>query len=265
MEPTECMLLENRVAIVTGGASGIGRGIARRLGQAGVNTVVTDIQRDPKRGENYEKTETIPTDRLIVQEYDIESLFVETDVTDEDDVQSLVETTIDEFGCLDILVNNAGIIIPGTSQEISAQEWQQVIDVNLTGYFLTAKHAIPHLNQSDHGRIINVSSINAYFGGSGPSYTATKAGIVNLTRDLATEVADSGTTANAVLPGVVKTAIQDLNDEETMEREKENTLLPRIGEPEDVAEAVRFFASEEAEWITGSELVVDGGYLATRR
>lgn len=259
------MSLEGRVAIVTGAASGIGRGIARRLGRAGANVVVADVQREPKRGEYYETTETVPTDRLLVEEHDVESRFVETDVGAESEVRSLVETTVDTFGQLDILVNNAGIVVPGTSQEISVQDWQQVVDVNLTGYFLTAKYAIPHLERSDQGRIINVSSINAHFGGSGPSYAATKAGIVNLTRDLATEVADAGTTVNAVLPGVVKTALQDLNDEETMEREKEKTLLPRVGEPEDVAEAVRFFASEEAEWITGADLVVDGGYLAGGR
>lgn len=259
------MSLEGRVAIVTGGASGIGRGIARRLGRAGANVAVADVRRKPKQGDHYDTDVTVPTDRMLADEYGVESMYVETDVAVESDVRSLVDETVDSLGQLDILVNNAGILVPGTSQEISVEDWQQVVDVNLTGYFSTAKYAIPHLAESDQGRIVNVSSINAHFGGSGPSYAATKAGIINLTRDLATEVADDGVTVNAVLPGVIKTPMQDLNDEETIEREAEKTLMPRVGEPEDVAEAVHFFASEGAEWITGSDLVVDGGYLAGGR
>lgn len=259
------MSLEGRVAIVTGGASGIGRGIARRFGRAGADVVVADVQREPKQGEHYDTDLTAPTDRMLTDEYDVESVYVETDVAVEADARSLVDETVDTFGQLDVLVNNAGILIPRTSQEISLEDWQRVLDVNLTGYFTTSKYAIPHLTDSDQGRIVNVSSINAHFGGSGPSYAATKAAIVNLTRDLATEVAADGVTVNAVLPGVIKTPMQDLNDEETIEREAEKTLMPRVGEPEDVAEAVRFFASLEAEWITGTELVVDGGYLAGGR
>lgn len=257
------MSLEGRVAIVTGGASGIGRGIACQLARAGANVVVADLQREPKRGDHYDTNVTVPTDRMLVDEYGVESIFVETDVAVEADARSLVDAAVDTFDQLDVLVNNAGILIPGTSQEVSVEDWQRVVDVNLTGYFTTAKYAIPHLEDSDQGRIVNVSSINANFGGSGPSYAATKAGIVNLTRDLTTEVADAGVTVNAVLPGVIKTPMQDLNDEEALEREAEDTPMPRVGEPEDVASAVRFFASEEAEWITGAELVVDGGYLAS--
>jgi NAD(P)-dependent dehydrogenase (short-subunit alcohol dehydrogenase family) len=161
-----------------------------------------------------------------------------------------------------VLVNNAGIIIPGPSQAVSADEWQRVIDVNLSGYFLTAKHAIPHIVDSPHGRIVNISSVNARFGGAGPAYAASKAAIVNLTRDLAEEVAEAGVTVNVVLPGVIGTPMQDINDEETRERQADATPLPRIGRPEDVGNAVAFFVSDEAGWVTGTDLVVDGGYLA---
>lgn len=256
------MAQDNRVAIITGGSSGIGRGIATGLAADGVRTVIADVQREPKRGDHYHTDVTVPTDERIESQFGMPSHFVETDVSDEADVQTLIEGTIDEFGRLDILVNNAGILIPGTTQEISKDEWDRVLGVNLTGCFLTAKYGIPHLTDSEQGRIVNVSSINANFGGAGGSYAATKAGIVNLTRDLAVELAPHGVTVNAVLPGVIKTAMQDLNDEETRDRQRQKTPLPRLGEPSDLANAVRFFVSEEAEWITGADLLVDGGYLA---
>ena len=256
------MAADSRVAVVTGGSSGIGRGIAKRLAEDGLDVVVADVRREPKRGEHYDTDVTTPTDTLLREEHGVESRYVETDVADEGDVEAMVEGTVDAFGRLDVAVNNAGILIPGTVREVSGEDWQRVVDVNLTGTFLVAKHAAPHLVASDAGRIVNVSSVNARFGGSGPAYSATKAGIVNLTRDLATALAPDGVTANAVLPGVIKTPMQDLNDEETMRRQAEKTPLPRIGEPRDVANAVAFLASEEAEWITGAELPVDGGYLA---
>lgn len=258
----EVMTLNDRVAIVTGAGSGIGRGIAKRLAEEGVDIVVADVHREPKQGDLYDTDVTIPTDELIRDEFGVESIFVRTDVSKETDIEQLVDRTVEEYGGIDILINNAGILIPGTSQEVTSEEWQTVIDVNLTAYFLTAKHAIPHLRDSDHGRIVNISSVNARFGGSGPAYASTKAAIVNLTRDLAHELADAGVTVNSVLPGVIKTPMQDLNSEETMERQAANTPLPRLGTPRDVGNTVAFFTSDEAEWITGAQLVVDGGYLS---
>jgi NAD(P)-dependent dehydrogenase (short-subunit alcohol dehydrogenase family) len=256
------MTLEGRTAVVTGGASGIGRGIADRLAAAGANVAVADVRRDPKQGTHYQTDATVPTDEMVAAEHGVESTYVQTDVSREDDVAELVAATMDRFGRLDILVNNAGILIPGDSQEISVEDWRAVVDVNLTGAFMTAKYALPYLHESPQGRIVNVSSVNAYFGGAGPPYAATKAALPNLARDLAVEAAASDTTVNTVLPGVIGTPMQDLNDEETLERQAESTLLSRVGTPADVAGAVRFLCSDEAEWITGAELVVDGGYLA---
>ena len=253
---------ENRIAIVTGASSGIGRGIALRLAEAGLSVVVADLQRSPKQGKHYDTDVVKPTDELIREEFDGESLFVETDVTTEQAVRDTIDSTVNEFDHLDVLINNAGILIPGDTQELSRKDWQQQLDVNLSAYFLMAKYAIPHITKSTSGRIVNISSVNAHFGGAGPAYAATKAGIVNLTRDLATEVAEDSVTVNAVLPGVIKTPMQDLNDAETMKRQANNTPLTRLGEPRDIANAVQFFVSEEAEWITGSQLLVDGGYLA---
>lgn len=256
------MATGNRVAVVTGGSSGIGRGIAKRLAADDIDVIVADVRRAPKQGDHYDTDVTTPTDELLEDEYGVAATYVETDTGEEEDVRELVDQSVDRFGRLDVLVNNAGIIVPGTSQAVSADEWQRVIDVNLSGYFLTAKHAIPHIVDSPHGRIVNISSVNARFGGAGPAYAASKAAIVNLTRDLADEVAAAGVTVNAVLPGVIGTPMQDLNDEETRERQADATPLPRIGRPEDVGNAVAFFVSDEAEWVTGTDLVVDGGYLA---
>lgn len=250
------------VAIVTGASSGIGRGIATRLARDGYAIAVADRQREPKQGRHYDTDVTVPTAELVEAEYGRTASFVRTDLAEEADIEELVDRTIDEYGRLDVVINNAGILIPGSTQELSLADWRQVLDVNLTSYFLTSKHAIPHLATSDRGRIVNISSINAYFGGAGPAYASTKAAIVNLTRDLAQEVASEAITVNAVLPGVIKTPMQDLNDEETMQRQANVTALPRIGEPVDVAAAVSFFVSEDAEWITGAQLLVDGGYLA---
>jgi NAD(P)-dependent dehydrogenase (short-subunit alcohol dehydrogenase family) len=261
--PPTIAACEEKIAIVTGGSSGIGRGIAIRLAKDGMTVINADRQRSPKQGIHFNTTWDEPTDELIEDEFDGDGRYIETDISQEADVERLIEETVETYDRLDVLVNNAGILIPGSSQEVTLEEWQQVIDVNLTSQFLLAKHAIPHLVESSQGRIVNVSSVNAYFGGAGPPYASTKAAIVNLTRDLAQEVAAEGVTVNTVLPGVIKTPMQDLNDEETIERQTERTLLPRLGTPRDVAAAVAFFASEEAEWITGAQLLVDGGYLAS--
>lgn len=256
------MSLDNRVALVTGASSGIGRGIANRLAESGADIVVADVQRDPKQGRHYDTEVTTPTDEMVESDHGVAARYVETDVGVEADVEAAVDVAIEAFGRLDIVVNNAGILIPGTTAEVSFADFQRVVNVNLSGTFLTAKYGGDHLRASDQGRIVNISSINAYFGGAGPAYAATKAAIVNLTRDLAVEFAEDEVTVNAVLPGVIKTPMQDLNDEETMRRQAENTALPRIGTPRDIGNAVRFFASADAEWVTGAHLLVDGGYLA---
>lgn len=258
------MPLKGRTAIVTGGASGIGRGIADKLAGAGANVIVADVCREPKRGMYYETDLNQPTDELLESTHEIESHYVKTDVSVKSEIIDLMASTMNRFNRLDILINNAGIQIPGKSQDITVEEFYEVLGVNLTGPFLTAKYALPYLNESSAGRIVNVSSVNAYFGGGGAPYAASKAALVNLTRELALEAADAGTTVNAVLPGVVKTSMQDLNDESTQLREEEKTPLGRLGEPEDVGNAVRFFCSDGASWITGAELLVDGGYSAGR-
>lgn len=258
------MSLADRVAVVTGGSSGIGRGIARRLAADGATIVNADVRREPRRGEHFETDTSVPTDELVADEYGVDARFVETDTADPEDAERTIEDTIAAFNRVDILVNNAGIIVEGSTRDVDVEAYHRAIDVNLNGYVHMAKYAIPHLVASPAGRIVNISSVNAYYGGGGPAYAAPKAAIVNLTRDLAVEVAEAGVTANAVLPGVVKTALQDVGGDDAIERRRGMTPLPRLGEPEDVGNAVAFLASDDAEWITGAELLVDGGYMAGR-
>lgn len=135
---------------------------------------------------------------------------------------------------------------------------QRVSDVNLSSHFLTAKYAIPQLKQSDHGRIINISSINTRYGGGGPAYAASKAGVVNLTQNLAKEVAPAGVTANGILPGAIKTAQQDVNDDATLQGERERTLHPRLAEPQDIANMVQSIASKRRGSLELKSLLMGG-------
>jgi NAD(P)-dependent dehydrogenase (short-subunit alcohol dehydrogenase family) len=255
------MRLQDRVAIVTGASSGIGRAIGLLFASEGARVVVADLREEPRRGKFHEQDTVTPTVAEI-EKLGGQGLFVPTDVADEAAVKSLIERTVAQLGGLDILVNNAGIHIPGTSQELSVADWDRVVGVNLRGVFLTTRFAIPHLIRSRCGRIVNVASVHAFAGGAGPAYAPAKAAVVNLTRDTAVEVAAHGVTVNAICPGYIETAIQDYLTEEMIAECRRRTPLPRLGRPRDVAEAALFFASDAAEWITGTARRVDGGWRA---
>ena len=255
------MLLENRIAIVTGGSSGIGRGICLEFAREGARVAVADIQEQPKRGKYHERDVVAST----VEEIDNlggTAIFVQVDMAEETGVEALVERTVKEFGGLDIVVNNAGIYIPGDSQDLSLDDWDRGVGLNLRAVFATTKLTIPHLRRSAAGRIINIASVHATRGGGGPAYAPAKAGLVNLTRDTAVEVAADGVTANAICPGYIETAIQDYLTPEQIETVRQRTPLPRFGAPKDIGRACVFLASDDASWITGVSLPVDGGWLA---
>lgn len=254
---------EGRTVIVTGGASGIGRGVARRFGEEGADVVVADIREEPKQGEFFETDVERPTARMVREDTEGDATYVETDVSDPEAVQAMVEAAVDEYGRLDVLVNNAGFYVPGDSQEITPEEWDQVIGVDLDGTFYCAKYAIPHLRETK-GHLINVGSVHSSEGGAGPPYTSAKGAIPNLTRDLAVELGDDDVNVNAICPGFIETAIQDYHTEESMQEELDHTLLPRAGTPEDVGDAAVFLASEEASFVHGQSLYVDGGWTAHR-
>lgn len=252
---------EGRAVIVTGGASGIGRGIALEFGQAGANVVVADVDHEPKQGELYETDVTTPTHERVRDDYDGDATYVQTDVSDPDSVESMIEATVDEYDGIDVLVNNAGIYVPGTSQDITVEEWNEVIGVDLDGAFYCSKFAIPHLTERN-GSILNVGSVNSQEGGAGPPYASAKAALVNLTRDLAVELGEDEVNVNAICPGFIETAIQDYQTEESLAEQLGHTLLPRAGTPEDVGHLAVFLASDEASFIHGEEIYIDGGWTA---
>ena len=246
------MRLKGKVAVVTGAARGIGRAIALRCGQEGANVVVVDLRQD-------EGSETVRS----IQSGGGQAALVGTDVSDQDQVQSMVSTVVDQWGTIDILVNNAGICPFEDFLEMSESLWDQVLNVNLKGYFLCSQAvAKVMVEQGVKGRIIAVSSISSEFGGSAQAhYCASKAGINLLVKSMAISLGPYGITCNAVLPGTVETDInrEALADPEIRDYWSKRAPLCRLGQPEDIAGPVLFFASDDSAWCTGAMLVVDGG------
>ena len=255
------MVLKDRICIVTGGSSGIGRGIALEFAREGARVAVLDKQEAPVRGKYHETDVTTPTISEI-EKLGAQAIFRQTDVADASQVADAIQQTVQHFGGLDILVNNAGIHIPGGSQDISIADWDQVVGVNLRGVFVATKLAIPHLKKSKFGRIIQIASVHAYGGGAGPAYAPAKAAVVNMVQDTALEVGQDSITVNAICPGYIETAIQDYLTPDQIEAALEKTALPRFGLPRDIGRACVFLASDDAEWITGASLLVDGGFAA---
>lgn len=241
--------LTGKVAIVTGGSRGIGFATAKIFVENGAKVVIT--AKDPKRIE-------AAIDKLS------NTIGITADIKNENDVKKVIKQTIDKFGKLDILVNNAGIF-PRIKQlhEIDESEWNEVLDVNLTGQFRFTKAAIPYL-QKTSGSIINISSdagLKAYQGFNADAYSAAKAGLIILTKCWALEYAKDRIRVNCICPGVVDTDMTKpfLKTEKDMEFMNNEHPIGRIGKPEDVAKAVLYFASDDASWTTGAILTVDGG------
>jgi L-rhamnose 1-dehydrogenase len=246
------MRLENKVAIVTGSTRGIGRSIAVRFGQEGARVAV--VGRNDEKG-----NETL----RLVEATGSPAIFVPTDVSDSAQVQELVGTVVGRWGRIDILVNNAAICPFEGFLEMSEALWEEVLDVNLKGYFLCSQAvARVMVEQGIKGRIIAVSSISSEFGGSQQAhYCASKAGINLLIKSMAISLGPYGITCNAVLPGTVETDInrEALSDPEARAYWVERGPIGGLGQPDDIAGPVLFFASDDSAWCTGSMLVVDGG------
>ena len=246
------MRLKDKVAIVTGATRGIGRAIAVRFGQEGARVAV--VGRDREKG-----SETVN----LIEAAGGQAAFLPADVSDSTLVQAMVDAVVDRWGRIDILVNNAAICPFEDFLEMSEALWDQVLDVNLKGYFLCSQAvARVMVELGIKGRIIAVSSISAEFGGSQQAhYCASKAGINRLVKSMAISLGPHGITCNAVLPGTVET---DINREALSDPEVRGYWLNRgpiggLGQPEDIAGPVLFFASDDSAWCTGSMLVVDGG------
>jgi L-rhamnose 1-dehydrogenase len=246
------MRLKGKVAIVTGAARGIGRAIALRLAQEGAGVAVVDLREEEGR-------ETV---RLIAGAGG-SAMFVRTDVSDPRQVQAMVDAVLKQWSTIDILVNDAGICPFKGFLEMEESLWDQVLDVNLKGYFLCSQAvARVMVEQGVKGRIIAVSSISSEFGGSSQAhYCASKAGINLLVKSMAISLGPYGITCNAVLPGTIETDINRdaLADPEVRDYWSGRTPLGRVGRPEDVTGPVLFFAGDDSGWCTGSLLVVDGG------
>jgi len=245
--------LKDKVAIVTGASRGIGRAISDRLAEAGAKVVLADLD--------------ISSVRSIVSEKEAQSketLAQEVDVTDRQSVKNLVETTLRNFGQLDILVNNAGIMFRTRVLNISPEEWENVLRVNLTGPFLCTRAVLPVMKESGYGRIVNISSSAGRSVSTlgGVHYTASKTGLLGLTRAVAKEVADFGITVNAVCPGLIDTEMVRKTTTDNELRDFINSFpISRIGCPDEIGDLVVFLCSDRASYITGASIDINGGDL----
>jgi len=246
------MNLANKVAIVTGSGRGIGKAIALKLAEAGATVVVNDV------------AETVNSVAEEIKAMNRQSLAVVADISSAPDVTRLVDTTIATYGRVDILVNNAGITRDQLLLRMSDEDWDKVLNVNLKSVFLCTRAVLRHMLKQRWGRIVNISSIVGIIGNPGQAnYASAKAGIIGFTRTIAKEVASRGITVNAIAPGFIDTEMTQKLPEEWKQQLKSRIPVGYLGTPRDVAEAVAFLASEEARYITGQVLNVDGGMAGT--
>ncbi|MFO7916490.1 MAG: SDR family oxidoreductase [Anaerolineae bacterium] len=248
--------LAGKVALVTGGSAGIGRATALAFAAQGVKVVVADI--DVSGGE-----ETV----RMIQGEGSDGLFVETDVSQSQDVQAMVERTIEAYGRLDFAFNNAGIEGErAPTADTNEENWDRVIDINLKGVWLCMKYEIPHMLETGGGAIVNTSSAAGRVGFAQiPAYTASKHGVIGLTKAAALEYATENLRVNAVCPGVIDTAMVERyigDDEESREQLISSQPIGRLGRPEEVADVVVCLCAEGTSFVTGVAMPADGGYIA---
>jgi 3-oxoacyl-[acyl-carrier protein] reductase len=251
-EEAEVIDLDARVAIVTGGASGVGRGIAEVLSREGARVAIVDRDADAGRA---------VADALRASGHEV--IAVAADVVDRRNVDAMAEEVAGRFGRIDIVAANAGIYPPVPLESIRDEDWDAVMDVNVKGALHTVQACLPAMRRGGYGRIVFTSSITGgVVGAPGLAhYSASKAALLGFMRSVALEVIDAGITVNAVLPGNIRTPGIDQFDDEFIHGMVQSIPMRRLGEPEDVGWAVRFLASEEAGYITGQTLIIDGGQV----
>jgi 3-oxoacyl-[acyl-carrier protein] reductase len=252
------MLLPNKVAIITGGARGIGRAITLKFAEEGATTVIVDLRPN-------EAAETLK----LVSERKGEGFFVNCDVSLNSEVQKMVDQVIDRYHKIDILVNDAAVSPPERPfVDITEEQWDRVMNVNLKGVFLCCKAVVPHMKAQKYGKIINVASVGAI----SPSrviadYCVAKSGVVMLSQCLAIDVAEHNICVNSLLPGITRTDFHDAVRPKDIPKdeyfENLNKIIPmgRVGNPEDIADAAIFLASDLSRYVTGDRIVVSGGYM----
>lgn len=248
--------LKNHVALVTGGERGIGRAIAQALGGQGADVIIA-YPPDPAGAEHGLAVEAVQEIRKMNRR----AVAIEADVTKPETVEALVQKGITEMGKIDILVNNAGILRDRTLKKMTRAEWDEVLAVNLTGVYNVTRALVEHMSGLGWGRIINISSISGQIGFFGQTnYSASKAGVIGFTKALARELAAKGVTVNAVAPGLVETQMLWAIPEEVRTNFLKLIPMGRFAKPEEVASVVCFLASDEARYVTGQVIGVNGGW-----
>lgn len=243
------MEFKGQTALVTGSARGIGRSIAEMFAAKGANVVIADINLDEAKESSAK-----------IAEYGVKTIACKLNVAESEEVIKTFDEIVSTFGRLDILVNNAGITRDGLLLRMKEEDWDAVINVNLKGVFLCSKEAVRIMSKQRYGRIVNISSVVAFMGNAGQAnYTASKSGIIGLTKTLAKEYAGRGITSNAVAPGFISTAMTDALSDTIKAEMKRIIPMARFGTAEDIAKAVAFLASSDSGYVTGQVLHVNGG------
>ncbi len=241
--------LNNQVAVITGGADGIGKAAVQRFAQEGAKVIIWDM--NEAKGQETAAAQTAAG---------AEVSFMKVNTADFKVVEAATNEVINTFGKIDILVNNAGITRDSTLKKMTTEQWQSVIDVNLTGVFNCTKCVAAFMTEKNYGRIINTSSVVALYGNFGQTnYVATKAALIGMTKTLAKELGRKGITVNAVAPGFIATEMVKKMPENVLAGMRDKTPVGRLGEPEEIAAAYLFLASPESGFINGTTLSVDGG------
>jgi len=246
------IMTSGKIAIVTGGSKGIGRDIAITLAEAGLDIVLNYNQ-------SYQAAEEVAKE---ITAFGRQCLVVQADISKGEDVDKLVKTTLEHFGKIDVLVNNAGITKDNLIMRMKEEDWNIVIDTNLKSVFLTSKAVSRSMMKQRFGRIINITSVVGIMGNPGQAnYVAAKAGVIGLTKTLAREFATRNITVNAVAPGFIETDMTAKLSSEMREGLLSQIPLARLGKPEDIARVVKFLVSEDAGYMTGQTIHVDGGMV----
>ena len=241
--------LEEKIAIITGGAQGIGKAASTKLASEGATVVIWDVAEE-------KGSEAV----LQIESGGGVAYFMKVDITNFDDVTKAVKEVIEKFTKIDILINNAGITRDSSLQKMTPENWQKVIDVNLTGVFNVTKAVSCFMLEKKYGKIINTSSVVGLYGNFGQTnYVATKAGVIGMTKVWARELGRKGINVNAVAPGFIATEMVETVPENILNGLKEKTPLGRLGTPDDIANAYLFLASDESAYVNGAVLSVDGG------